>query len=80
MLGNSDFTDDDLYRSFRFFSAYSQDLIALLIIRILEVKDIIFRNYGSSPVLKKIGFLTGLDLLLFSWICAPDGVENTMIA
>ena len=30
MLGNSDFTDDDLYRSFRFFSDYSQDLIVHL--------------------------------------------------
>lgn len=27
MLGNADFTEDDLYRSLRFFSKYSQDLI-----------------------------------------------------
>jgi transposase len=30
MLGNSDFTDDDLYRSLGFFSDYSQDLIVHL--------------------------------------------------
>ena len=30
MLGNADFTDDDLYRSLAFFSQYSQDLIVHL--------------------------------------------------
>jgi transposase len=30
LLGNSDFTDDDLYRSLAFFSQYSQDLIVHL--------------------------------------------------
>lgn len=41
---------------------YCQIIDALQSARIGEVKDHIFRNYCSSPVLKRIGLLTGLDL------------------
>jgi len=41
---------------------YGQIIEALQAAKIGEVKDTIFRNYCSSPVLRKIGFMTGLDL------------------
>lgn len=41
---------------------YCQIIEALQAAKIGEVKDNIFRNYCSSPLLKKIGLLTGLDL------------------
>lgn len=37
MLGNSDFTDDDVYRSFPFFAKYSQDLISHLNARVKKL-------------------------------------------
>jgi len=41
---------------------YSQIIQVLQSAKIGEVKDHIFRNYCSAPLLKKIGLLTGLDL------------------
>lgn len=41
---------------------YCQIIEALQAAKLGEVKDNIFRNYCSAPLLKKIGLLTGLDL------------------
>jgi transposase len=41
---------------------YSQIIEVLQSAKIGEVKDHIFRNYCSAPLLRKIGLLTGLDL------------------
>jgi transposase len=41
---------------------YGQIIEALQAAKIGEVKDNIFRNYCSAPLLKRIGLLTGLDL------------------
>jgi len=41
---------------------YSQIIEVLRVAKVGEVKDNIFRNYCSEPLLKKIGLLTGLDL------------------
>jgi transposase len=41
---------------------YCQIIEALQAAKIGEVKDNIYRNYCSAPLLKKIGLLTGLDL------------------
>ena len=60
MLGNSDFTDDDLYRSLRFFSDYSQDLI-------LHLNEKVSKRY------KRDSSLMFYDVTNYFWeIDTPD--------
>jgi transposase len=60
MLGNSDFSDDDLYRSLSFFSEYSQDLILHL-------------NEKVQKLYRRDSFLMFYDVTNYFWeIDNPD--------